>query len=456
MTRILIVGGGDAGISAALRAKELAPESEVTVVVADAYPNFSICGIPYHVSGEVPDWKSLAHRSSNELTSAGLQLRLNERAIAIDPDAHTLRTCSADAREQEIGYDQLILATGAAPLRPPIAGLDVLDAADGLHFLHSMEDTFALNHHLSGGPARSAVIVGAGYIGVEMTEALHARGLQVTLLEGLAQVLPRTVDNVLADRVAERMRARGVEVASNVTVRAVRRAGSRLMVDTDRGAQEAEVVLVATGVRPHVELARSAGAELSVGGSIAVDAGMHTSLPDIWAAGDCVHTHHRCLPTPTYLPLGTTAHKQGRVAGENAVGGTATFTGSLGTQVVRVFDLVVAATGLRDETATAAGYRPLTVEVRADDHNRYYPGATPIDIRITGDLTTGRLLGAQLLGYVSAEIAKRIDIYAAALAHNATVASIGELDLSYSPPLGSPFDAVQIAAHAWENAVRIG
>jgi NADPH-dependent 2,4-dienoyl-CoA reductase/sulfur reductase-like enzyme len=179
---------------------------------------------------------------------------------------------------------------------------------------------------------------------------------------------------------------------------------------------------------------------------------MHTKLPDVYAAGDCVHTYHRLLADNVYLPLGSTAHKQGRVAGENAVGGDATFAGSLGTQAVKVFDLVAAGTGLRDDGARAGGYHPITVATTADDHKAYYPGATPLRLRVTGDRVTGRLLGAQILGSRTAEVAKRIDIFATAISYGAAVADIPDLDLSYTPPLSSPWDAVQIAATNWTRS----
>ena len=209
------------------------------------------------------------------------------------------------------------------------------------------------------------------------------------------------------------------------------------------------------GVRPDTELAADAGADLGAKGAIVVDEAMRTNLPDIFAAGDCVHTHHRLLGI-TWLPLGTTAHKQGRVAGENALGGGAQFAGSLGTQVVKVFDLVAARSGLREQEALAAnrGWVPVTSQSSPDDHKAYYPGATPIHIRITGDQHTGRLLGAQLVGHRSAEVAKRVDTYATALFHNMTVDSLSELDLSYTPPLGSPWDATQMAAQVWVRELQ--
>jgi NADPH-dependent 2,4-dienoyl-CoA reductase/sulfur reductase-like enzyme len=205
------------------------------------------------------------------------------------------------------------------------------------------------------------------------------------------------------------------------------------------------------GVRPDTDLAASAGATLGAKGAIAVDRQMRTNLPDVFAAGDCVVTHHRLLGS-TYLPLGTTAHKQGRVAGENALGGNREFAGSLGTQVVKVFDMVAARTGLRDHEATAAGFDPVTVGHEADDHKAYYPGSHRIAMRYTGD-RAGELLGLQLFGHREAEVAKRIDIAAVALFHGLTVDAVSDLDLSYTPPLGSPWDAVQAGAQQWMRAV---
>ena len=210
----------------------------------------------------------------------------------------------------------------------------------------------------------------------------------------------------------------------------------------------ADMVLVVVGVRPDTSLAAAAGAALGVQGAIAVDRGMRTSLPDVLAAGDCVITRHR-LTGESYLPLGTTAHKQGRVAGENALGGNRQFAGSLGTQVVKIFDQAAARTGLRDHEAAAAGFDPVTIGSEADDHKAYYPGSHRITMRFTGDRGTGQLLGVQLFGHRHAEIAKRIDIAATAIYHQMTVDAVSDLDLSYTPPLGSPWEAVQMGAQAW-------
>ena len=214
-------------------------------------------------------------------------------------------------------------------------------------------------------------------------------------------------------------------------------------------------MLVVVGVRPDSSSQPRPAPQLGVRDAIVVDRQMRTNLPDIYAAGDCAVTYHRLLGD-TYLPLGTTAHKQGRIAGENALGGHREFAGSLGTQVVKVFDLVAARTGLRDHEATAGGLDPLTVTSEADDHKAYYPGSHPITMRYTGDRQTGQLLGVQLIGHLSSEIAKRIDIAATAIHNHMTIDAISDLDLSYTPPLGSPWDALQHGAQAWTQQVVQG
>jgi NADPH-dependent 2,4-dienoyl-CoA reductase/sulfur reductase-like enzyme len=459
---LVMIGGSDAGISAALRARELDPAADVTVIAADAYPNFSICGIPYYVSGEVTHWRNLAHRTTADLEATGMRLRLDTTARQIDVPGRKLLV-TADGNEDVISYDQLIVGTGAVPVRPPITGLTgpgALSTADGVHLLHSMGDTFALMRTLAATAPATAVIVGAGYIGLEMADALVTRGLSVTQMEQLPDVLP-TVDPGLGTLVHSQLAGHGVDVLTGTTVRQISRAPDdqpgRLRVDatTTSGqtlTRPADLVLVVVGVRPDTSLAASAGATTGIRGAITVDRAMRTSLPHVLAAGDCVTTYHRLLGD-TYLPLGTTAHKQGRVAGENALGGKREFAGSLGTQVVKIFDHAAARTGLRDHEATAAGYDPVTIESTADDRKAYYPGSHRITMRITGDRTTGRLLGAQLFGHRDAEIAKRVDIIATAIFHGMTVDAISDLDLSYTPPLGSPWDAVQMGAQAWLRQV---
>ena len=461
---VVMIGGSDAGISAALRARELDPAADVTVVLEDAYPNFSICGIPYYLSGEVAHWRNLAHRTLADLEAAGMRLRLDTTARRIDVPGRKLLVTTTAGCEELLGYDKLVIGTGAVPVHPPIAGLagpGALGPGDGVHLLHSMGNTFAVMRTLEQAAPASAVIVGGGYIGLEMADAMTVRGLAVTQMEQLPEVLP-TVDPELGALVHGELAGHGVEVLAGTAVQAISKAppggSGRLEVQatTAEGTavtRMADIVLVVVGVRPETTLAAGAGCALGVKGAIAVDPGMRTGLPDVYAAGDCVITHHRLLGV-TYLPLGTTAHKQGRVAGENVLGGNRAFAGSLGTQVVKIFDQAAARTGLRDHEARAAGFNPVTVEAQADDHKAYYPGSHRITMRVTGDRGTGRLLGLQLFGHKNAEIAKRIDIAATAIFNNMTVEAVSDLDLSYTPPLGSPWDAVQAGAQAWTRATK--
>lgn len=453
---LVIIGGSDAGISAALRARELDPAVEVTVVVADRYPNYSICGIPYYFSGEVRPWQSLAHRTLAELEATGMRLRLDTLATRIDVAGRRLELRRADGAVESIGYDALVVGTGASPTTAGIAGLDRLGSAEGVHVLHSMADTFALEQQLDARGAERVIIIGAGYVGLEMAEGLRGRGIAVTQLQRGPEVLS-TLDSELGALVRAELERHEVDVVTGARVESVSLHDGRLMVAGERAGRplqrSADLVLAVVGVRPNTELLVAAGAAVGAGGAVVVDEGMRTGLPGVWAAGDGVVTHHRLLGQH-YLPLGTTAHKQGRVAGENAIGGDARFGGSLGTQVLKVFDLVAARTGLLHREALAAGVEARTVAAQADDHKAYYPGATPISVRITGDAGDGRLLGAQLVGRYGAEVAKRVDVLAAAIHHGMTVDGLNELDLAYTPPLGAPWDAVQQAAQAWVRAGR--
>ncbi len=285
------------------------PSFAPLVIVADAYPNFSSCGLPFYLSGETPDWRGLAHRDRGDLEAAGLRLRLNHTATEIDADRHTLTVRDPDGEAQVIGYDRLIVGTGAVPARP-IEGLGL----DGVHVLHSMAHVFALQERVTGKQTRRAIIVGAGYIGLELADAFRYRGLSVTVVEMVDQVLS-TVDTELAAPLRETLEEHGVTVATGVTVHAIEPSGDGLRVISDDDEErEADVVVVAAGVVPETALAQTAGMKLGEFGAIVVDRVMRTGVEDVYAAGDCVETWHALLSEPTYLPLGTTAHNRSATA----------------------------------------------------------------------------------------------------------------------------------------------
>ena len=447
MPGLLVIGGSDAGISGALRARELDPAVEIKVVVADDYPNFSICGLPFYLSGEITDWHTLAHRALAELQATGVEFFLGHTARQIDPTRKRVLVTNRQGQGLTFNYNKLIIGTGAVPVPPPISGLDL----PGVFPLHTMEESFALDHNITEKKPKSVLIVGSGYIGLEMADALTHRGLEVTLVGRPKAVLP-TVDAGFGQLVEEELKRQGVKVFSGVTVERIETTdnGANLAVSGSKGFQgQAELVLVATGVRPNTGLVQNTGIKTGINGAICVDRKMRTNLPDIYAAGDCVETYHHLLERYIYLPLGTTSHKQGRVVGENVVGGQRLFQGTLGTQVVKVFNLVIARTGLTHDEALEAGYDPITTESKHWDHKKYYPNPKELLIRLTGDRKTGKLLGAQILGQWHSEISKRVDIFATALYHGMTIEELNDLDLSYTPPLSSPWDPVQMSAQAW-------
>ena len=445
MNNILIVGASDAGISAALRIKEIDAKIDVTVMAADAFPNFSICGLPFYLSGEVADWRDLAHRTRDDIEQQGIGLLLDHRALKIDPDARQVHVRSTDDKTRQIGYDKLLIATGAESVQPSVQGINT----HGVFFLRWMADSFSVKRFMERQNPRRAVIIGGGYIGLEMADALTRKGMTVTLMEAAPEVLT-TLSRDLGKHMRDELQANGVQVVAEQAVARISREQAGISVHTASGEIEtADMVLVAAGAKPATALAQSAGIETGVRGAIRVDRTMATQVAHIWAAGDCVETWHRILKRNVYLPLGTTAHKQGRVAGENMLGGNCEFQGSLGTQVVKVFDRVAARTGLKENEAAEAGFDPLTVSLTCDDHKAYYPGVKKLHIRITGDRSTGRLLGAQMVGHRKSEVSKRIDIFAAALYHSMAVKALCDLDLSYTPPLSSPWDPVQAAAMRW-------
>lgn len=450
MPRLFIIGGSDAGISAALRARELAPEWQVTVAVADRYPNFSICGIPYFLSREVPDIANLAHRKASDIEAEGIELLLDHPVERINPSTHQVLTRSANGQIAEHGYDKLLVATGASSVRPNIQGMDL----PGVFLLRWIGDTLAFEDFLTARSPRHVVIVGGGYIGLEMSEALIRRGLEVTVIE-MAPSVMTTVDLDLGQKVGAELERNGVRLVTGQAISSIEAESEKLLIKGSNGfSYPADMILVAVGARPETRLAFDAGAAPGFKGALKVNRRMETNLPDIFAAGDCVETWHRITQSNAYLPLGTTAHKQGRIAGENAVGGNRSFEGSLGTQSVRLFDYVVARTGFHDRDATNAGLDPLSVDCVVWDHKIYYPGAKEMIIRVTGDRANGRLLGAQMIGHYGTEVSKRIDIFAAAIHHGMHVEQLNDMDLSYTPPLSSPWDPVQMAAQAWATAHR--
>lgn len=449
MNRIVIVGGSDAGISAAIRAREIDPELRPTVFVADRFPNFSVCGLPFFLSGEITDWKTLAHRNAADIEALGIDLRLEHRVNRIDPGKREISYSTPGGEACRMPYDNLVLGIGATSARPAFP----LDSVPGVFFLRWMHDAFAVNDWLVNRQPRTAVVVGGGYVGLEMADALTVRGIDTTIIEYAPTVL-QTLDPDFGQIIESELSNHGVRVATGSGVKSISRDADAITVIGSNGFKHVcDMVIVATGAVPETGLARDAGLSLGQRNAISVSRRMETSASCIFGAGDCVETWHRIMRRNTYMPLGTTAHRQGMVAGENAAGGNREFPGTLGSQVVKAFDKVAARTGLRDSEATAEGFEPFSVDGNYWDHKVYYPGATNIRIRITGDRHTGRLLGLQMVGERGAEVSKRVDVAATAIFNEMKVADLTNIDLTYTPPLSSPWDPVAQIAMVWSRKV---
>jgi NADPH-dependent 2,4-dienoyl-CoA reductase/sulfur reductase-like enzyme len=447
MKNLIIIGGSDAGISSALRAIELDPEFAVTMIVANNYPNFSICGLPYYISNDVSAWKNLAHRTRDEIEKEGVRLLLEHRATSINAHNKTVTTISKSGTLKVLDYDKLIIGTGAVSVKPHIEGID----HPGVFFLRWIPDAFAIDEYIKKHNPQNAIIIGAGYIGMEMSEALSRRGLKVTVVEFFDSVMP-SVNVGLGIKIKDLLANNGITVHNNIAVESINKNGGTLIVNGNKGFKiQADMVLVSVGCIPNTELGRPIGINTGVKGAFKVNQKMETNIPDIYAAGDCVETWHKISHKYTYLPLGTVAHKQGRIAGENAIGGNREFAGSLGTQSVKIFDKVIARTGLNEKEAIDAGFTPISIDFETWDHKVYYPTAEIIYMHIIADRMTKRILGAQILGTYKTEVSKRIDLFATALYHDMTVQEFSNYDLSYTPPLSSPWDPVQMAVQKLEK-----
>ncbi|MDQ2959439.1 MAG: FAD-dependent oxidoreductase [Candidatus Dormibacteraeota bacterium] len=442
--RLLVIGGGAAGMSAASAARRVDPSLEIIVLEATGHAAYGLCGLPYLVSGVIGDASALlAYPPEFFREERNIDLRLGVAAIGIDPSAGTV-TCTDGEHEREIGYDHLVVTAGGAPILPPVPGMDAGINGGRIFTVRTLEDAVRLRALLDGGKARRAVVVGAGYIGLEMAEALRARHLEVVVVELLDQVMPN-LDPEIAALIETEVRLHGVDLRLQTGLTELRSSATALVAVLDSGAVSTDVIVVATGVRPSGGMAAAAGARTDTSRALLVDRQMRTSLPAVSAAGDCVAHYHRILGRPAFVPLGPAANKTGRVAGTVAAGRDAEFHGILGTAVVKVFDLAVGRTGLTLREARQGGVAALATDVVGRSRAKYYPGSEAVNVRLVHE-PGGRLLGAQMVG--RSGVAKRIDVVAAALQAGFGVDDLADLDLSYAPPYAPVYEPVLVAAQA--------
>lgn len=438
--RLVVIGGGAAGMSAASAARRIDPGLEIVVLEAGRHAAYGVCGLPYYLADQVGRADDLlAYPPEFFREQRRIDLRLNSRVTGLDPQRRLLRYRRA-GQQTSLRYHRLIIATGGAPIVPPLPGVD-----DDLVFtVRTLAHAITLRSLLDAGRIGRALVVGGGYIGMEMAEALHHRGVAVTVAEMLPQVMPN-FDEPLAALVEAEVRRHGVDLRLGARLEELRRGPEGLAAIVSGEAFAVDAVILAVGVRAGAGVAAVAGAAIGPGGALLVDDEMRTSLPHVFACGDCIAPQHLVLGRPAFVPLGPAANKTGRVAGTVAAGGEARFRGIVGTAVVKVFDLAAARTGLTLAEAQAEGVAATATDVVGKTRAKYYPGSEPITVRLVHGAGK-RLLGAQMVG--TGGVAKRIDVVAAALQAGFHLDDLAALDLSYAPPYAPVYEAVLLAAQA--------
>lgn len=443
--RILIVGGVAGGASAAARARRVDENAEITVFERGPYVSFANCGLPYFIAGEIKDRNALLVMTPEAFWHrARVDARVNHEVLSIDRETRTIVVRGPDGTETREKYDKLILSQGARPVKPPIPGVDQAH----VFTLRDIPDMDRIATFLDERKPAHAAVIGGGFIGLEMAEAFHHRGLKVTVLERAPHLLP-LLDSDMGRLFTGNVSREDFRCIPNAAVTGITGRGVRLETGEEINA---DLVLVSAGVRAEVDLAREAGLEIGETGGVRVNGRLESSDPDIYAVGDAAETTHALTGARARIALAGPANRQGRIAGANAAGGKAIYRGALGTSIVRVLDQVAAYTGLSSAQAEAAGFTAFTSVTRDASHAHYYPGAAMITTKLVVEEGTGRVLGAQVLGTQGVD--KRIDVLATAISGRMSAFDLETLDLAYSPPFGSANDPVNVAGYVGAHVAR--
>lgn len=453
MKKIVIIGGVAAGLKAAAKARRCDPKASITVLERGEIISYGACGMPYYVGGDVKDIDDLMKTPAGAIRSSAFFKNVKDitvltktEATAIDRKNKTVKVQKLLSGEEEIiPYDKLVIATGASPIKPPLPGVSLSNI---YQFWHP-DDAKAVRQGLEANQFKSAVIIGAGLIGMEMAEALSKWKIPVTVVEMKDQVFPAFLDSEMGKIVGKYVQEKGVTLLTEEKVVCFTGDTAVVAVETDKRSIPADLVILAIGARPNVELAKAAGLAIGSTGAMAVDGEMRTNDPDIYAGGDCVENLNLLSGKMVFVPMGSTANKHGRVIGENLCGGHAKFRGVLTTAVAQIHSLTVGKTGLTERDAKQLGYDYITTMVAGHDKPHYMPGAKPITVKLIVEGNTGKVLGMQAVG--EGEVAKRVDVVATLLTLGGTIQDLFDIDLSYAPPYNSPIDNVAVAANALMN-----
>ncbi len=444
--KVLIVGGVAGGASAAARLRRLSEQAEIILFERGEFISFANCGLPYYIGGEITDKEELTLQTPRSFHARfNVDVRIFSEVTAIHRDTKTVSVLNHKTGESyEESYDKLILSMGAEPVVPPIDGIK----NDKVFTLRNIPDTYKIKDYILREDPHTAVVVGGGYIGVEMAENLREAGLQVTMVEMLDQVIAPLDPDMAAD-VHNHITEQGVNLMLKTAVKAVQEHGSHLKVILDKGEVPADMVILAIGVRPESRIAKEAGLTVSPRGAIVVSDDMRTNDPDIFAVGDAVQVTDFITQEQTLIPLAGPANKQGRIAADNVCGGDSRYTGTQGSAILKVFDMTVATTGVNEKTAKRLGLNYDKSFTYSASHASYYPGAESMAVKVIFEKKTGKILGAQIVGYEGVD--KRIDVLATVIRFGGTAEDLTKLELAYAPPYSSAKDPVNMAGFVIQN-----
>ncbi|BDY06815.1 CoA-disulfide reductase [Ferrimonas sp. YFM] len=440
--RIVIIGAEAAGMSAAAKARRTDPEAEIIVFEQSQVVSFGACGLPYYIGDSFDDSGFMAERSVEQFRDSGIDLRVGHRVERLDMAKRTLLvTDLAKGRSFPQSFDKLLIATGAAPVAPPVTGLDL----ERVFFLKTLEDGLTIKPLLASDQVQDVVVIGAGYIGLEVAEALVHQGKRVRVIERAQRVLSESFDAEISELMEAELLRQGVQLHLNESVTALEGEGQVRQVVSELGQYPADLVILATGVKPTTEFLADTGIDRLANGAIVIDPQGRTSLASVYAAGDCATVTHRVTGRPAYLPLATSANKLGRMIGENLCGREKQFPGTLGSAGVKVLGLEAGRTGLSEQEAKAQGLVYSTVVINDKNTTNYVPGQSDLRVKLVYRTEDKRLLGGQVAGGPGAVL--RVDALAAAIVGGLTTEDLGMLDLVYAPPFARTWDALNVAGN---------